>query len=211
MMRFNFSISIIFTVLMMFACSKDAMEGDTFGTIEGSIIDSESEEPVRNVNITTTPPTNSILTDDNGEFEFSNIPTGNYTVNASKPGFRDKSVSISVRENSFAVAKIFFQQETDEAAEQEDDIIEAEVTSWHTTTSNDSIFVDVSYRVSNISERTDVNEFEVYFEIVTSNAAFFYEIDGSDLKVGQNMFGEFNKYTRESLAEDVQITGFWYE
>ncbi len=211
MMRFSVTISIILTVLILVACSKDAMEEETFGTIEGSVIDSDSEEPVRNVNITTTPPTNSILTDDNGEFEISNLPTGNYTVKASKPGYRDKSVSVSVRENSITTARIFFQQEMEESIEDEDEILEAVVTSWHNYSSNDSSFVDVEYRVSNISERTEIEEYEVYFEITSSESSFYFEVDGQDLKVGQSSFGEFNKYIRQDAANNVNVIGLWHQ
>ena len=210
-MRFSVTISIILTVLILVACSKDAMEEETFGTIEGSVIDSDTEEPVRNVNITTTPPTNSILTDDNGEFELLNIPTGNYTVKASKPGYRDKSVSVSIRENSIATARIFFQQEIDESVENEDEILEAVVTSWHNYSSNDSSFVDVEYRVSNISERTEIEEYEVYFEITSSESSFYFEVDGQDLKVGQSSFGEFNKYIRQDAANNVNVIGLWHQ
>ncbi len=197
--------------LYLFSCSKDAIDLETFGIIEGLVIDSETEEPVRNVNITTTPPTHSILTNDNGEFEFDEIPTGSYSVKASKPGYRDKTVSVSVREDRVANATIFILKEPEDTNEQEVNVIEAEVTSWGHFTINDSSFVDVEYRVENISENTDVNEFEVYFEITANDTNYFYELSGTNLRVGQQRFGAFSKYIRQDTPENVEVLSVWFE
>jgi hypothetical protein len=207
---FTLSIIVILTALVIISCSKDAIQEEMFGIIEGSVIDSKTEEPVRNVNITTTPPTNSILTDDNGVFELYDIPTGNYTVKASRPGYRDKSVSVSVRDKAITTAKIYFEQYPDESVES-DEMMEVVVTSWHNYSNNDSSFVDVAFKVLNISERTDIQEYEVYFEINSHETSYYFEAEGSDLKVGQYSFGEFNKYIRQDVANNVNIIGVWYQ
>ncbi len=106
----------------LFSCEKDAIDQETFGSIEGFVLNSETEEPVSNANITTTPPTNSILTEPDGTFFFDDIPTGGYSIQARKSGFKSNSVSVSVREDGVAHASIPLSPEPeDEDDDDEDD------------------------------------------------------------------------------------------
>jgi hypothetical protein len=104
--------------LIASACEKVTIEDETFGSIEGFVLHSETDEPVQNANITTTPPTNSILTDVEGTFRLDEIPTGSYSIKVSKNGFQNNSVSVTVREEKVAVANIPIAPEEEE---EEDD------------------------------------------------------------------------------------------
>ncbi|MDZ7806591.1 MAG: hypothetical protein U5K71_05710 [Gracilimonas sp.] len=64
--------------------------------------------------------------------------------------------------------------------------------------------------MENISERTDVDEYEVYFEIVTGGNTFYFDAAGTDLKVDQKNSGEFRKYIRSETASDVLIEKTWF-
>lgn len=98
-------ILLLFTFTIL-ACEKDAIDQETFGSIEGVVINSETEEPVSNANITTTPPTNSILTNPDGTFVFDEVPTGSFSIQARKSGYQSNSVSITVRDGGVAIANI---------------------------------------------------------------------------------------------------------
>ena len=105
-------------VMTLGSCEKVTITDETFGSIEGFVLHSETDEPVQNANITTTPPTNSILTDAEGRFRLDEIPTGSYSIKVSKNGFQNNSVSVTVREEKEAIANIPIAPEEEE---EEDD------------------------------------------------------------------------------------------
>jgi len=206
-------IHILFLfVLLAAACSKTNLEPEEFGDIEGIIINSETEEGIENVNISTTPPSSSILTGEDGTFQISNLPVGGYTIQARKPGFKNNSVSVAVRAEDITSARIFLEpvEEEEPAPPAEENIIEAEVTSWFNSVSGDSSFVEVEYAVSNVSERTDAAEFQVVFEILTGGDTFFFDVEGEDLKQGQQDFGNFRKFIRSETASNVRVSDTWF-
>jgi len=203
-------VVFVFSALLMISCAKTNVEVEEFGDISGLVIDSETEEGVRNVNITTTPPSSSILTNNDGSFEIIGVPAGGYTVQARKPGFINNSVSVSVNDNDVTSARIFLEPEEEELPP-EANVIEVEVTSWFNAISGDSSFVEVEYSVTNVSERTDASEYQVVFEIITSNETFFFDANGTDLKQGQKDVENFRKFIRNETATEVLINDTWFE
>lgn len=198
-----------FFTLFFSSCAKDTMEAEEFGDIEGIVINGETEEGVATVNITTTPATNAIFTENDGTFTISNIPTGNYTIQARKKDFSNNSVTVAVREGQMATARIALNPDEEDTKASEEDF-RAEVTSWFNDVDGDSTFVDVNYRVSNISSEAEVDEYEVYFEIETSGGtSFFYDVKGDSLQPGQNRNGNFRQYIRNNEATSVIITDVW--
>jgi len=193
---------------LVFGCAKDTVEAERFGDIEGIVINSETEEGVANVNITTAPATNSIFTESDGSFTIHEVPTGNYTIQARKNNFSNNSVSVAVRDGQAAIARIPLNPEEDSAVSKQD--LETQVTSWFNNVEGDSTYVDVNYRVSNVSTVSDIPEYEVYFEIETADGvSFFFDIEGNDLKKGQSRSGEFTKFIQDKSAVNVVILDVW--
>jgi len=211
-MRFQFVYlagMLFLTVASFLSCSKDVMEPELFGDIEGIVIDSITEEGVPNVGITTAPASDAILTNSDGSFSFTDLPVGNYTIQARKNGFINNSVSVAVRDNKTSVARILLKPEEDDTPVREEDL-EVIISSWFNETRGDSSFVDVEYRVSNLSTVNDIDEYEIYFEIETGgDTNFFYDVSGTNLKKGQNRVGGFSKYIRTFTATDVKVIGVW--
>ena len=112
---------LLISFLFLFSCEKDAIDQDTFGSINGFVLNSETEEPVSNANITTTPPTNSILTEPDGTFYFDDIPTGGYSIQARKSGYKSNSVSVTVREDGVAHASIPLTPEPEDEDDNDED------------------------------------------------------------------------------------------
>lgn len=199
--------------ILLSSCAKDTIEAETFGDIEGIVIDGETEKGLSTVNITTTPASNAIFTEENGTFIIQNVPAGNYTIQARKKMFSNTSVSVAVRDGQTAVARISMnpvKEDEDSTASTED--FRAEITSWFNDIEGDSTYVDVNYRVNNRGETADISEFEVYFEIETeegNGTSFFFDVSGEDLRAGQNRHGNFRKYIRENEATAVTINDVW--
>ena len=99
-------ILLLFALFFLFSCEKDAIDREEFGSIHGFVIDSETDERVSNANITTTPPTNSILTAEDGTFDFNEVPAGSYSIQARKSGYSSNSVNVTVRKDQTAIANI---------------------------------------------------------------------------------------------------------
>ena len=206
------AVLCLLPLVLILSCSKTNLEPEEFGDIEGIIINSETEEGIENVNISTTPPSSSILTGSDGSFQINNLPVGGYTIQARKPGFKNNSVSIAVRAEDVTTARIFLEpvEEEEEDPPAEETVISAEVTSWFNAVSGDSSFVEVEYSVANVSERTDAAEFQVIFEIQTSGDTFFFDVDGTDLQQGQQDIGDFRKFIRSETASDVVVSDTWF-
>jgi len=75
---------------------------------------------------------------------------------------------------------------------------------------DDSVFVDVEYRVRNAGT-TDVSAYEVYVRIETSGDPFFQEVRGEGLPATQADIATFSKFIRTEQAERVVIEKVWFE
>lgn len=201
-------IYITFVCIAMLAgCAKETVEPEFFGSIEGSVINSETENGVSNVSIETTPATEAILTNADGSFQITDIPTGNYIIRATKPGFNSKSVNVLVREDRTSSAKILLEPDEEEGSSSE--FLKAEVTSWFQTGPSDSSFVDVEYKVSNTSNSTKITEYEVYFDIFTSGETFLFEVSATELEPEENNIGTFEKFVRNTVVDSVIVSGIY--
>ncbi|MFP8488071.1 carboxypeptidase-like regulatory domain-containing protein [Gracilimonas sp. Q87] len=199
----------VLLILFLVSCAKDNVGVDEYGGINGRVIDSETGDGIGSVNVTTTPPTVAILTENDGAFQIAEAPVGSYTVQARKPGYKNNSVSVSVGEWKSVRADLLLEAE-EEDPPAEENVLRATVDSWFNAQSGDSSFVEVEYSVENISERTDVDEYEVYFEITTGGNTYYFDAAGTDLKVDQKNYGEFRKYIRSETASDVLIEKTWF-
>jgi len=202
------SLLLISCAFIISSCSKETVDVELFGDIEGIVIDSETDEPIPRVSLSTNPPSNSITTKNDGSFNLNNLPVGNYTIQARKSGYSNVSVSVNVQEDRVASAQIVMVPE-DDTPEVTDEDLEAEVTSWTNIVVDDTTYVDVEYRVTNVNSASDISDYDVYFEITTDGDTFYYDISGSELKAGQNEFGNFRKGIRQFTATEVVVSEVW--
>jgi hypothetical protein len=63
----------------------------TTGTIAGRVVDSASAQGIANVNIVIMGGQRGTLSREDGSFTMANVPTGSYTVRASRIGFRPQT------------------------------------------------------------------------------------------------------------------------
>ena len=192
----------------IYSCSKETVMTEVFGDIEGKVIHSKTEEPIRNVSISTTPGTVAILTEEDGSFYIGDVPTGNYNIQARKEGFINTSVSVNVREDRVATAQMVMIPVDEDTSVTKGDL-QAEVTNWFNRADGDTTYVDVEFSVANKSASATIEEYEVYFEIQTGGDSFFHDISGTDLKAGQRRFGQFTKNIFDNTATDVIVLDIW--
>lgn len=89
------TLSLVF--LSFISCTPE--EYNLFGTIDGSVIDYETNEPIESVTVKLTPGTRTTTTSSNGRFTFYNLDAGQYSVTAEKIGYETNSKTVNIVEN----------------------------------------------------------------------------------------------------------------
>jgi hypothetical protein len=103
----------IILLLILYSCGtektiiiEEENEKDLFGSIEGTIIDGITKEPLENVIVSTYPPSTTTLSDEEGYFLLENIKSGQFKLITEKNNYYNKSIYISVNENKTSKAYI---------------------------------------------------------------------------------------------------------
>jgi hypothetical protein len=207
------SLLLFSLVLLVAGCDDETLGPESRGTIAGVVQDAETNEAVAQANVTTSPPTQSVLTGEDGSFEITDVSTGSYSIQASKTDYESRSVQVSVQENQTTSATLLLER-TDEFSSDTDSLT-AEVTNWFNDRVNrdnsgtDSIFADVEYSARNVGD-VRIQNYEVYFEIDTSEGTFSQEVQGDSLDMGQRDIEGFRKYI-PTEAQDVRVNEVYWE
>lgn len=64
------------------SCSEDGIDDSGIGRLTGTVVAINTNEPLQNVKITTTPASTTVFTDANGKFTIEKIASGEYSVQA---------------------------------------------------------------------------------------------------------------------------------
>lgn len=79
---------ILVSVLFLGSCSEDPIEESAFGVLQGKVVTKGDNIPLPNVKVTTTPISNTVFTDAEGNFTFEEIEAGDYSVQAELAEFQ---------------------------------------------------------------------------------------------------------------------------
>ncbi|OJY95645.1 MAG: hypothetical protein BGP13_12475 [Sphingobacteriales bacterium 40-81] len=107
----KFSISLVFAV-MLFAVFTAQVSAQTkqSGVIEGRILNAD-RQPEENVIVVLIPSEKQTMSDDNGYFEFRNIPYGQYTISVKSLGVNAQPVSVELNAEKVSVGEIQLQED----------------------------------------------------------------------------------------------------
>jgi len=97
------SIAILLSAL---SCSDDSGTASETGTITGTVLNAITQAPIGGANIVTDPPTESVITNQQGEYTLKNVSVGNYTITFSKVGYNAKQIVVNVKANSTTDADV---------------------------------------------------------------------------------------------------------
>jgi hypothetical protein len=87
-------IAYIAIILFLAACAKDII--DLTGSIHGIVKDYESGDFITNCHVSLHPGGHSVTTSSSGEFEFSSLTPGEYTLTFDKAGYNEESKVIKL-------------------------------------------------------------------------------------------------------------------
>jgi hypothetical protein len=104
---------IFFTILVLlvclFSCNNDdnnTTQTPTAGTIQGQVTNETGDTVLVGAIVTTLPATSSVNTNTQGNYIISNVSPGEYTVTASKGGYKNSTVNIAVIAGKTTIADI---------------------------------------------------------------------------------------------------------
>ena len=89
----------MFIVVLFFGCKEDQIVPVALGDLVGQVVLKENNQPVEGAEVTTNPPTSSLLTDAFGNFSLIDIPSGTYNVRIEKDNLSTRLESVSVIAN----------------------------------------------------------------------------------------------------------------
>jgi len=90
-------ITLFLSLLLIYSCEKDKVAVEEFGSISGYVFDEKTNDPLQNVNITTSPSSTSLLTDANGYFYIPEVLAGDVSITAKKNDYGSSSVNVNVK------------------------------------------------------------------------------------------------------------------
>jgi hypothetical protein len=196
-------------VILLFAGCKDAsLDPSATGTIEGTVLDEATGAPLSNVELSTSPASDVVLSDNDGAFAFSDLDVGDYNLRIRKMDYETRSVSVAVREDRATTVQLFMNEE-DETTERD---LTAEVTSFINRTDEDgNTSVRVEYRILNTGSGT-IPEYEVTFRVETDqNDSRLEQIEGTMLREEQSDVGDFIMELDGAEATDATIEEVWFD
>lgn len=91
----NFVCLFLFALAIV-SCSEDTVDFEETGSITGTVLSSEDQEPIANAEVSTNPSSSTVFTNQNGEFTLNNVLVDSYAVQVEKNGFDIGFESVNV-------------------------------------------------------------------------------------------------------------------
>jgi len=105
-MRKFFIITISICLILISGCADDPVSSSELGRIAGIVVDAQTDAPIKNATVTTMPSTESVVTDSLGQFEFTELEAGDYTIRVSHSLYKTSSMSVQVSDGEVTEADI---------------------------------------------------------------------------------------------------------
>ena len=98
MKKYIYIISLLF-IATFISCESDKVDILFYGSIDGTVLDSETYLPIQGALITTTPASIAVLTDANGKFSIPKVKEGDVAVNIKRKDYLSNSLSVAIFNN----------------------------------------------------------------------------------------------------------------
>lgn len=103
---------IALAAMAIISCQKDPYNLVEYGQIQGVVIDAKTSKPLVGVEVSTTPASSSVITNEKGEFTIANVKTGDVTVNAKKYNYKNTTVQANVTEGNTTNVSLILEEST---------------------------------------------------------------------------------------------------
>ena len=195
----NILCIVIISILTLFqiSCNEDTIQPEKTGNISGTVLDADDNTPISDASVTTSPPTNSSVTDSSGKFEYMNITAGDYTITISKNNYLKNAVSVQVKDGETVSPIILLSKSTTNntpPSEPSNPFPEENATdqpvsltlAWSASDpdANDTLSFDVYLYESNNPVKTkiasDIADTTVSLENLQYNTTYFWQVIAKD-------------------------------
>lgn len=187
---------IIIISITFYACKEESFDPVVYGSIEGIVLDAETGDPIEGASVSTTPPTEAIITGADGTFAIYDIPVTNYTINVTKSGYQKGNVGVAVKEAVIINATILLNVTTEENVppgepqnpDPVDKAIDQPTTitlSWNTVEiDSDGVFFDVylfeSGDPTKIQVASGISDTLVTVDSLRNKTTYFWQVIAKD-------------------------------
>jgi len=89
-------VLIAVMLIMLAGCNEDTVGNDLTGSISGTVTRESTGEPLENIEISTSPASTTVLTDENGQFILENVVIDQYSVKAEGEDYVTAFESVTV-------------------------------------------------------------------------------------------------------------------
>ena len=114
MMKTNFKYIYLSLFLFLFInCSEDKLSLTGKGTITGIVVTVGDNTPIENVKVSTNPSSSIVFTDTEGNFQITDVPIDDYSVQAEKTGYLTQFEGITVTDE--ATVNVIFELDIETA------------------------------------------------------------------------------------------------
>lgn len=83
----KWGLLVLLILCLGISCSEDTVDFMETGTITGTVLSEESQQPIANAEVSTNPSSSTVFTNNNGDFIINDVLVDNYAVQAEASGF----------------------------------------------------------------------------------------------------------------------------
>lgn len=98
-MKTIYQISVI-AILLLFSCSEDKVDGDTYGSVSGQVVAAGTFLPIENAKVFSSPSSSTVFTDADGRFTIENVTIGQYSFQAQKDGYTTGYEGVTINDGN---------------------------------------------------------------------------------------------------------------
>lgn len=188
-------IYLFLSLIFIVSCSEDKIDLTGRGTITGKAVTSGDNVPMENVKISTNPVTSIVFTDAQGDFEITDVPIDNFSVQAEKDGFLTQFEGITITDGS--TVNVIFEMEIETAnnrppnapvlASPADNAIDQEIEVEFTWSGSDDDGDSLTYSLevlndqnSEVLEFTNISDTTYTVSGLNYGTKYFWQISASD-------------------------------
>ena len=95
MKKYIYIFSLLFSATFI-SCESEKVDILFYGSIAGTVLDSETYLPIQGALITTTPASIAVLTDANGKFSIPKVKEGDVAVNIKRKDYLSNSLTVAI-------------------------------------------------------------------------------------------------------------------
>ncbi len=218
-MSFNRLLSLFLILVIVAGCVEDTIDVERKGILTGTVVDQETNAPLADVKITTNPASTTVLSDAEGNFEFTDILVNDYSVQAELEGYETSFEAVEITENT--ASTVFFELETSSlssSAPNKPELLSPENDAEDIPLEVDFLWSNAATDIENLTYTLELrngstNELQVYeierdttftVENLQLATTFFWQVKASD---GQNnsVASELSSFRTVSLPNNPYL------